>query len=203
MAGKQVSHETAELLASSEATMSQLAQLFETDAKTLPKRMKGVIPRGSRNGYKTYNIREAASRIIPPGYEIEEFIRQMGPGELNAYLLKDFWNGQRARQTFEREAGDLWPTGDVVEAVAVLGKEIRMTLLLTVDVLEREEGLTTGQKKVFKRIIDGAIKKLNENITERFREYHANRGSTGPAIRSTRGNSGRVPAAPDDEEVDI
>ena len=41
---------TSTLLATSTATMAQIAQLFETDAKTLPKRLKGVIPKGTRSG---------------------------------------------------------------------------------------------------------------------------------------------------------
>lgn len=174
---KRVSDVTSELLATGEATLSQIAQLFETDAKTLPQRLKGIIPSGKRNGYKVYNIRQAASRLVQPGYEIEEFIRQMSPQELPPLLQKEYWNGQRARTAYEKEIGNLWPTDEVVAMAAVLQQGIRQTMLLIVDDLEREEGLTDGQRKTFRRITDAAITKFDTELTEKFKDYHADRAA--------------------------
>ena len=203
---KRTSDVTSELLATGEATMSQLAQLFETDAKTLPQRMKGIVPAGKRNGYRVYNIAEAASRIIKPGYEIEEFIRQMSPQEMHPLLLKEFWNGQKARLDFEIKQGNYWPTGDVVEIVAVLSNGIRQTLLLVTDDIDREEELTDGQREAFRRITDDAINALQEELTKRFQEYHANRESD-RAAKERLGDDGRklirLPDSEEDEEVDI
>jgi hypothetical protein len=204
---KRISDVTSELLATGEATMSQIAQLFETDAKTLPQRMKGVIPCGKRNGYKVYKIREAASRLVKPGYEIEEFIRQMSPQELPPLLNKEFWNGQRARIAFEREMGNLWPTEEVVALFAVLESGIRQTMLLVVDDIEREEGLTDGQRRAFRRITDASITQFKEKLTEGFQEYHANRehhsGQAVERVVRTRGDYGAIPESEEDEEVDI
>lgn len=200
---------TSVLLATGEATMSQLAQLFETDAKTLPQRLKGVVPAGKRDGYRVYKIRDAAARLVKPGFEIEEFIRQMSPQEMHPLLLKEFWNGQRARLTYEREMGNYWPTEDIVELFGVLSQGIRQTLILTVDDVEREEGFTGGQKKAFRRIVDSAIETMNEKLTERFQEYYANRPQQEPANFGAErlGDSGvddiRVSDPEDDEEVDI
>ncbi len=205
---KRVSDVTSEVLATGEATMSQIAQMFQTDAKTLPQRMRGVIPVGKRNGYKVYNIREAAGRLVTPGYEIEEFIRQMSPQEMPPLLQKEFWNGQRARTAYEREIGNLWPTEDVVALFAVLEQGIRQTMLLLTDDIEREEGLTTGQRKVFRRITDAAITTFKDKLTEAFKEYYADRediGRTGrvePLVDSS-GDSRGFSDAEEDEEVDI
>lgn len=187
--------------------MSQIAQMFETDAKTLPQRMKGIIPAGKRNGYKVYKIREAAGRLVKPGYEIEEFIRQMSPQELPPLLNKEFWNGQRARAAFEKEMGNLWPTEDVVALFAVLENGIRQTMLLVTDDIEREEGLTDGQRKAFRRITDAAITLFKEKLTEGFQEYYANRedhrGSAVERLVDSSGDGGAIPEAEEDEEVDI
>lgn len=205
---KRVSDVTSELLATGEATMSQIAQLFETDAKTLPQRMKGIIPRGKREGYKVYSIAEAAGRIIKPGYEIEDFIRQMSPQELPPLLTKEYWNGQKARLAFEKEMGNYWPTADVVELMGVLAQGIRQSMILVTDDVEREEGLTTGQRKLFRRISDAAIITMQEKLTEAFKDYYANRGDDpGPngtqrLVDSSR-DSRRVPETPEDEEDDI
>ena len=198
---------TSELLATGEATMSQIAQLFGTDAKTLPQRMKGIVPAGRRNGYKVYNIAEAASRLVKPGYEIEEYIRQMSPQELPPLLNKEFWNGQRARTAFEKEMGNLWPTEDVIALFAVLENGIRQTMLLITDDVDREEGLTDRQRKVFRRITDSSITLFKEKLTEAFQEYHANREDhTGPGIErlvDSRSDGGSLLEAEEDEEVDI
>lgn len=170
---------TSELTATGEATISQLAQLFKTDAKTLPQRLSRIAPRGTRRGYKVYSIVEAASMIVRPGYEIEEFIRQMSPQELPPLLLKEFWNGQRARQTYEREQGNYWLTEEVVHFMGKLLNTMRLRTLLVTDDVDREEQLTDGQKTIVRRIMDGAIVELRKEIEERFKDYHADRADSG------------------------
>jgi hypothetical protein len=199
---------TSEILATGEATFSQIAQMFETDPKTLPQRCKGVIPAGKRNGYKVYKISEIAARLVKPGYEIEKFIKQMSPQELPPLLSKEFWNGQKARIAFEREMGNYWPTEEVVAFAGVLQQAIRQTLILVTDDVDREEGFTDGQRKVFRRIMDDGIRKMKENVKEAFEEYHANRSDDrdedGPesVVHSNRERS-RVLEAEEDEEIDI
>jgi hypothetical protein len=166
---------TSMLLATGEATMAQIAQLFNTDAKTLPKRMRGIVPKGTRRGYKVYDIAEAAGMIVRPGYEIEDFIRQMSPQELPPLLSKEFWNGQNARINYEKNMGHLWSTEDVVAAFGEILNIVRMTVLLVADDVEREAGLTEAQRLIIRRIMDAMISTMRANIEEKFKEYHANR----------------------------
>ena len=171
---------TSEILATGEATMAQIAQMFNTDAKTLPKRMRGILPKGTRRGYKVYSIAEAATRIVTPGYEIEEFIRQMSPQELPSHLLKEFWAGQKSRAEYEKMIGNLWETGKVVEIVAEQQNITRMTLLLFADDVHREQKLTDGQRAIIQRMVDALIVTLGDKIEERFKEYHDNRAEEIP-----------------------
>lgn len=168
---------TSELLATGEATMAQLGQLFETDAKTLPKRLRGLRPAGQRSNTSTYKIREAAARIVKPGYAIEHYLRTMNHSELPPLLTKEYWNGQRARQIYEENAGDLWRTMEVVEGYAEAFKTLRMSLLLVADGVDRESELSEKQRAVIKRMIDGAIDDLREKMIDRFKDYVA---STAP-----------------------
>ncbi len=201
---------TSELLVTAMATIAQLAQLFETDAKTLPKRMKSVVPRGTRRGNKVYSIREAAQFIVTPGYEIEEYIRQMSPQELPPLLQKEFWNGQRARLEFETKLGNYWATEAVVEYIGELQNTIRMVLLLLTDDVNREGSLTNGQRATIQRITDAAIETMKKNVVEKFKDYHANRPAPGlPAPRivdvvpdDDEDDGGNILAAEDDEEED-
>ncbi|HLP67882.1 MAG TPA: DUF1441 family protein, partial [Rhizobium sp.] len=162
---------TSELLATGEATMAQLAQLFETDAKTLPRRLRGIRPAGTRNNASTYKIRDAASRLVKPGYSIEQYLQRMHPNELPVGLMKEFWAGQKSRQEFEIKAGDLWNTAQVVEALAEAFKVARMTILLMPETIERETGVTDGQRKVLRRLTDGLIDELREALVEKFKDY--------------------------------
>jgi len=201
---------TSELLATGCATYAQIAKLFETDAKTLPQRLKMVPPAGTRHAHKVYRIRDVAAFLVTPGYEIEEYIRQMSPQELPPLLSKEFWNGQKSRLDFEIKEGQHWPTEDVVEYVAELMNVLRMTLLLVVDDVNREDTLTDGQRAVFQRITDGAIATLRENVAKRFETYHADRaddrdegaGDLDPISAADDDDDDPILAAEEDEEED-
>jgi hypothetical protein len=175
--------------------MSQIAQLFNTDAKTLPRRMRGIVHRSKVSGYKTYSISEAASRLVKPGYEIEEFIRQMSPQELPPLLTKEFWNGQNARLNYEKSLGHHWPTDEVVAYLGELTNTIRMSLLLVGDAVDREVGLTDGQREIIRRIMDAAVADLRQSIVDKFKDYHANR----PEPRDTSRDAGQG----DDEDWNL
>ncbi len=151
--------------------MAQLAQLFETDAKTLPRRLRGLRPAGTRNNATTFKIRDAASRLVKPGYSIEQYLQRMHPNELPVGLMKEFWAGQKSRQEYEIKAGDLWNTAQVVEALAEAFKVARMTILLMPETVERETGVTDGQRKVLRRLTDGLIEELREALVEKFKNY--------------------------------
>lgn len=203
---------TSELLATGEATMSQLAQLFETDAKTLPKRLRGLRPAGVRNNTSTYKIREAAARIVKPGYAIEYYLRTMNHQELPPLLTKEYWNGQRARQIYEENAGDLWRTSQVVESFAEAFKTLRMSLLLMADAVDREVELSEAQRKIIKRQIDGAIDDLREKMVDRFKDYvastaplalpHFDDGADFDGLESGRGGDDAASAEGDEEDPD-
>jgi hypothetical protein len=162
---------TSELLASGEASMAQLAHLFRTDAKTLPRRLHGIRPTNVRSGVRVYDIREAASRLVKPGYSIEHYIRRMHHNELPVGLSKEFWAGQRSRQEFEIKQGDLWPTAKVVEFLAETLKDARMTILLFPETVERETGVTDAQRKTIRRLCDGLIDELRKTLVEKFENY--------------------------------
>jgi hypothetical protein len=98
---------TSDLLATGEASMAQIAQLFRTDPKTLPKRLRRLKPVATRSGVNVYSIRDAAAYLVKPGYSIEQYIRTMHFSELPVGLQKEFWAGLKSRQSYELQAGDL------------------------------------------------------------------------------------------------
>lgn len=202
---------TSEIIESGCATMTQIAQMFRTDTKTLPKRMRGIQSAGkNKKGYTVYSIAEAATRIVRPGYEMEEYIRQMSPQELPPLLSKEFWNGQNARIKFEEQMGRLWPTDRVVECFGAGLSALRMAILLVKDGVEREEQLTQPQRDAVQRFMDAAINDARESVMEKMKEFDCAyeleddggiQGLEGPDDRA--GDDGNLLASEDDEEEDI
>jgi hypothetical protein len=168
---------TSDLLATGEASMAQIAALFRTDAKTLPRRLRRLKPVHTRSGVSVYSIRDAAAYLVKPGYSIEQYLRSMHSNDLPVGLMKEFWAGQKSRQSYEMQAGDLWPTAQVVEALAGAFKQARMTILLFPETIERESGVTDAQRKILRRLADGLIDDLRDSLVEQFSNYEPSAGS--------------------------
>lgn len=153
------------------ATIRQLAIMFRADPKVVSRKVAGLVPVGRRRGNNVYRVDEAASRLVKPGYDIERYIREMNHTDLPPLLAKEFWNAQRARQTFEENEGDLWRTADVVQALGEAFNTCRMALLLIPDAVERQTGLTDQQRVVIKSLVDGALADLRHKLKDRFKDY--------------------------------
>lgn len=170
---KEIKEADSELVATGLANQSQLAGLFKRDPKNMTRHLDGLAPAGERRGFKVYRIDEAAQRLVKPGYEVEEYLRRMHPSDLPNLLSKEFWNGQRARQAFEENEGDLWRTPEMLAVFAEACQTIRTSMLLFRDALEREETLTEEQSVTVQQLIDGAINDIQEALVERFTNYAA------------------------------
>ena len=197
---------TSDLLATGEASIAQIAHLFRTDAKTLPKRLRRLKPVAVRRGVSMYSIRDAAAYLVKPGYSIEQYIRQMHPNELPVGLMKEFWAGQKSRQSYELQAGDLWVTSQVVEALSEALKELRMTTMLFTETVEREVGITEDQRKVLRRLTDGLIDDARKALVEKFKHYEPSSGpqqlSPSSGMGPAEDGDGVLPAEDDSEDPD-
>lgn len=203
--------EQGEVMATGKATMAQIAHLFGTDAKTLPKRLRGIETAGrNKTGHAVYVIAEAATQIVRPGYEIEEYIRQMSPQELPPLMSKEYWNGQNARLKYEEQIGRLWPTERVIECFGAGLSAMRMAILLIQDGVEREEPLTKEQRESVQRLMDSAVNDARVAIEEKLEEFDCayeledDRGIPGlEGPDDPAGDDDNILAAPRDEEEDI
>ena len=152
------------------ASLSQLSRLFGRDNRTTAAKLQGLSPVGMRAGSPIYSVKDAAPLLVPPAYDIDEFIQRMTVADLPMQLRKEFWAGMRSKQLYEKEAGELWPTEEVREMLAEVFKTMRMTLLLTRDSVARETELTKRQSEIVVRIIDGCLRDLNDAVRKRFTE---------------------------------
>lgn len=184
------------------ASIRQLALLFRADPKVVQRKLGGLIPCGRRHGTSIYAIKEAASRLVEPGYSIERYILEMNHTDLPPLLSKEFWNSQRARLAFEEANGDLWRTPDVVRIVAELLTTYRFVAQTLPDTLEREAGLSREQKAVVRRVVDGALADARDKVVARFKDVGRDNEFTGAVdLAGVRFDPGWVrDDAPDDPD---
>lgn len=150
------------------ANITQLAKLFRMERRDVTPKIMDVAPCGERGGYPIYYIHEVAPHLVKPIYDVETYLRRMHPNDLPKNLSKEFWAGMKARQDFEKAAGDLWETDKVIELMGEAFKTLRMTMLLAGDTVEREMTLTVEQRDRLRTIFDGALEDLADALVNRF-----------------------------------
>ncbi|QGF21036.1 terminase small subunit [Pectobacterium phage MA12] len=149
--------------------LSQLTVLFRRDHRTIVERIHGVQPCGTRSGHNIYAVHDVAPLLadIPPDI-IEDRITRMHHNELPKMLTKEFWAGQRSKQLFQLEAGDLWPTSKIIDKVGEAFKTCKMSIMLLSDAVERETEFTDRQRETLRKLIDGALTDLHKSLVERL-----------------------------------
>jgi hypothetical protein len=151
------------------ATASQIAQLFRMDSRTVRAKLVPVVPIGQKGASPLYAVHETLEYLVRPATDqVEERIKRMNPQDLPPLLHKEFWNGMRARQNYEQEAGNLYRVEAVTELVTRLCSALRMQILLLPDRIEREARLTTEQRDIVQKEADRALDKMRDMVIKEF-----------------------------------
>jgi hypothetical protein len=155
------------------ASISQLTQLFDMDARDVSKKLREVPPSGERRGFPIWNVRDAAEALIPPAVsdsDILGYIQGMNFRDLPPALNKEVWNGLRARLRYELEQGDLWPTDRIQTIVNALVQTVRMGILLLPDKLARVDDLSPRQRSLLEKFADEVLLDLQAQIEKAMDE---------------------------------
>lgn len=163
-------------------TVTDLSILFRMDPRTIQSKIISVKACGTRGVSPIYQIRDVTPFLVRPAGNIEEYIKKMRHNDLPALLTKEFWNGQRAKQRFMEDEGDLWRTDRVVEVLATVFKTVKMNLLLLPDQIERRSVLSDHQREELRNLIDATLETTREALVKEFGEDDGSR--TGPGIAS-------------------
>lgn len=151
------------------ANLSQLGILFKCDHRVLKQRMHGIQPVGKRQNVEIYDIAEVASRMGKLTVEqVDAAMKRLNHDQLPKQLTKEYWNGKRARQAFEREEGDLWPTDKVIAEAGDMVKILSMELNLLIDGIERQAEMSEKQRNIAKSLVNGAKENMLLKLRERF-----------------------------------
>jgi hypothetical protein len=153
-------------------SLNQMALLLEMDREALRNAINrySIKPCGTRNGAHTYRVKDVVPYVVKPGYDIEEKIRTMHHSDLPKMLQKEFWAGQRSKQIYMEEAGDLWRTAKVVDAMGKVFKLVKMNLNLMTDQVDRSSQLSEAQRKIIKDLTDATLLDITKTIERDFKE---------------------------------
>lgn len=149
-------------------TQTDLEKIFGADRVTVKKALLQVTPCGTRLNTRTYRIKDVAPHIVKPAGDWESYIKGANHMDLPKALTKEFWAGQLAKQKFQTNAGELWPTEQVVSEVGNLFKMMKMSAQLMSDAVERSTELTERQRSIIRDLSDNMIEDLRRSIVENF-----------------------------------
>lgn len=151
---------------------STLATIFGSSTERVRERIGHLTPVAEYKGSPLYRIRDAAPYLVrPAGIDLEEIVRGLKPSQLPTGLQKDFWAAQISRQKFEAEAGQLWHTEKVREAIGDIFKVIRQRVMMFSDTVDRQSGLTAAQRKLILELSDGLLDEMHTAILEHFKDF--------------------------------
>lgn len=151
------------------ANITQIAKLFRMERRDVTPKILDVAPCGQRGGYPIYYIHEVAPHLVKPIYDVETYLKRMHPNDLPKHLTKEFWGGMKAKQDYDKAAGNLWETDKVIAHMGEAFKQIRMAILLAGDTVEREMVFTTEQREKLRVIMDGALNDCANRLVDHFK----------------------------------
>lgn len=153
------------------ASMAQLTALFKIDHRTLSAKIHGLEPCGTRSGFPIYQVSDVASRMGKLTEEqVDAAMKRLNHADLPKLLTKEYWNGLRARQAFQRDEGDLWSTAQIVERASEMVKALKMELDLMPDAVERQTELSDRQRQIMLNLIEGTKANMLKNLQRLFLE---------------------------------
>jgi hypothetical protein len=147
-------------------TVGWLAQAFRMDPKTVKQRLeKCPVLKAHQRGY-IYEFRVAVEYLVTPKVDIEDYLKKAKVKELPTRLQSEYWQAMRSRQIWEREAGALWPTEDVLSTFSEVAGMLRSELQLWVDNLERTVAVTPEQREFMNAEVHSLQSRLYEKLIQ-------------------------------------
>lgn len=158
------------------ATVTDLANIFGGSQTDVQRKIAGKVTPVTGPGVTPirYAIRDAAPYLVPQTTDaaaIERAIMRMSPAKLPPQLSDTFWKAQRARLQYQEEAGELWKTERVVEALAEAFKPAAMAIKMFKDTVGQEHTLTPAQAECLVTLSDGLLATLHRSLVEKFAAY--------------------------------
>jgi hypothetical protein len=144
-----------------------LADVLGKDRKTVTKRLAGLTPMGQHRGnIPLFDFRQAVEYLVTPRFNAADAIKRMGTDDLPVGLQKDVWDAKLKQQKWLKEAGDLWPTEDVLEVLGEAFQRLKTTTQLWIDQLGETHALSPEVRKDLTGLVDSLQTDLHRTLVE-------------------------------------
>jgi len=142
-----------------------LMKAFGMGRQTAERRLRGCHPIGQgKHGTPLYDLAEAASYLVTPRMQIEEYLKGLKPEQLPERLRESFWSSKLKQQRWEEKARHLWRSEDVLNAFSDILTILRTSLQLIPDRIELEHGLSDEQREVVTQIVDDVQAEMHSKL---------------------------------------
>lgn len=182
-------------------SVSFLAKAFRVAPQTARERLSRCPPisdsvnfDGPKQQFR-YDLAEAASYLITPKLTPEQFLQAVKRADLPPSFQQQFWDARLKQQRWEQEAGQLWRTEKVQEVLGTAFQQMKFTMQLWVDHLERETGLTDRQRELLIQLVDGLQQDIYDALVAQ-----AEAKTTGSVLMEEKVETG--PAQLEEDDVD-
>lgn len=152
-------------------SVTTLADVFELTPRHVRQALATVEPFGTDGNATFYTLQQAAPYLVKPVVDIAEQMKNLRPTDLPPLLQKDFWAGQKSRQSYLEDSGELWRTEKVQQVISKVLRPIREQAVLFTDTVEEQVGLTPEQRKVVQSMADGMLKEMYRAVIDEFKDY--------------------------------
>ena len=168
-----------------------IGDVLRMDRETVKKRLAACPPIEYHKGnVPLYDFRQAIDYLAVPKADKVTIMRAMRAGELPADLQKDVWDARLKEQKWRKEAGELWPTEDVLEVLGNAFQRLKTTTQLWIDQIGDTHALPAAARKELTDRVDALQADLHRALVEMPKEK---------ATLSQAGDHAGVDAVEDDD----
>lgn len=149
--------------------VSFLAKVLRLNAETIQRRLRTVTPvghAGTSQNRPLYDFASVVPFLVKPKMDIRTYLRSLNPTDMPPNISKVFWEAERIRTKTLVEAGEAWPTEQVLTVMSQANKMVNDRIPLLVEAM-REEGLDDDLLKK----LEAACDQFRTDVHEAFVEF--------------------------------
>jgi len=145
-----------------------LAEVFDMDPQTVRKRLVRCPKLGMAGGNRpVYDFKTACSYLLPPKMTADEFIATLNHAKLPPEVNKVFWQAQRERLRFLRDAGEVWSTPDVLAVFGQVNMTFKDRIDLWVEDIREMKGISDEHVARIEAMAHALKMDLYENLVSK------------------------------------
>ncbi|WOE76308.1 hypothetical protein [Alterisphingorhabdus coralli] len=124
-------------------SMNFLSEVFNMDPKTVRTRLVRCPILGMAGGNRpVYDFKTACQYLLPPKMTTDEFIRTLNAAKLPPEVNKVFWQAQRERLRYLRDAGEVWHTTDLLDLLGQVNMTFKDRIDMWVEDIREMKGIS-------------------------------------------------------------